>query len=217
MTHFLGIEYSLNVQSQHIAIHSYYADISAQAMVHMASQFRPGGKRSSISLIQVLSSQNDTLRGEDEAAPTLKEDASLLEPEPSQLETPHGQQALQRVALYENLLTKAKAGTATQQHIEETLNNLQVPDIDETGFFLSTEGRPYQDRIDSSVNELAALYPNAVVDGSPLSFKSAIIPLYEALRNKRETKIPAIAKGILEQYQGQDFKALAWIRSLAAR
>ncbi|TNE45331.1 MAG: hypothetical protein EP343_27345 [Deltaproteobacteria bacterium] len=184
----------------------------------MASQSRSGGNRSSsFSLIQVLSSQNATLRDEGEAAPSLSEAEETEQAPPSQLHTEGGQLVVKRTAFYEDLLQRAKAGTASQSQVEEALNSLMVPDIDETGFLLTDEGKAYQDRINHCLTELASLFPNAIVDEAPLSFKVAMFPLFDALRAKRDSKIPVIANEILQQYAGQNFRALEWLRSLAAR
>ncbi len=187
-------------------------------MVHMASQSRSGGNRSSsFSLIQVLSSQNATLRDDGEAAPTLSETEDAIQAPSSQLNTEGGQLVQKRTAFYEDLLQRAHAGTASQRDVEEALNNVMVPDMDETGFLLTEEGKAFQDRINQCLTELASLFPNAIVDEAPLSFKVAMFPLFDALRNKRDSKIPVIAHEIIQQYADQDFRALQWLRSLAAR
>lgn len=193
----------------------------------MASQFHSGGssggRKSSIGLINVLSSQNATLR--DENTPSTSSSRWSRSPSADVLpdtsvdmtlpDTPEVERVKKRVEFYTALAARVEARSASIRDVETALSEYPHPDTDEMLVLLSPAGLPLQQELDAAIAKMAEVFPQAMSHGSSLAFKAAMIPLYEAQRNKKSFQLQQIAQDIVSQFGQENFSALAWIKHLA--
>lgn len=187
----------------------------------MASQFHSGGRKSSISLINVLSSQNATSRDDNGPSSRWAKDSSsqeLLQKEsdPTELpNTPEAQRARARAEFHSGLASRVVSRSVSLHDVEKELSEYPAPDADEMLVLLSPAGLVLQQTIDTAVIQMAQVFPQAMSQGSSLAFKAAMVPLYDAQRHKRSAEVRSIAQKMVEQFAQDNFPALAWIKTLA--